>query len=77
MVNDLYLTAQIFDFGNYAGSGSKNPLTGTEVQFYNMDGSPNYDPTASIVTTMATQGTGGLGTMAKTAMGKTATSVMN
>ena len=76
MVNDLYLTAQIFDFGNYAGSGSKNPLTGTEVQFYNMDGSPNYDPTASIVTTMATQGTGGLGTMAKTAMGKTATSVM-
>ena len=75
-VNDIYLTAQIFDFGNFAGSGSVNPLTGAEVQFYNMDGSPNYNPSTSIVTTLATQGTGGLGTMAKGTIGKKATSIM-
>ena len=77
MANDIFVTAQIFDFGNWAGSGATNPLTGAEVQFYNIDGSPNYKPADAIVPTLATKGVGGLGDIAEKNMGKVAKNVMS
>ena len=77
MANDIFVTAQIFDFGNWAGSGATNPLTGAEVQFYNIDGSPNYKPADAIVQTLATKGVGGLGDIAEKNMGKVAKNVMS
>jgi len=77
MANDIFVTAQIFDFGNLAGSGATNPLTGAEVQFYNIDGSPNYKPADAIVPTLAVKGVGGLGNIAEKTMGKVAKKVMS
>ena len=77
MANDIFVTAQIFDFGNWAGSGATNPLTGAEVQFYNIDGSPNYKPADAIVSTLAVKGVGGLGDIAEKNMGKVAKNVMS
>lgn len=52
-------------------------LTGAEVQFYNIDGSPNYKPADAIVPTLATKGVGGLGDIAEKNMGKVAKNVMS
>jgi RHS repeat-associated protein len=51
MVNDLYVTSQGFNFGLY-GNNQENPLTGGRA-FSNLDGTANYEPTNSLVSTIA------------------------
>ena len=58
-------------------SNQSSSLTGAEVQFYNIDGSPNYKPADAIVSTLAVKGVGGLGDIAEKNMGKVAKNVMS